>query len=289
MPSSADMHDFPDRRELEAYLTPYLLHSEVHGVTVSGHGVRALSQRLLLSEREVMTGLLERDLWPERFSRCRGAVGAEALIRLLHARIVVAGCGGLGGHVAAMLARAGAGSLVLCDPDVFEESNLNRQNFCTERTLGLPKAEVCRQGVLDIASYMDAEAHVTALDEHTLPPLLRNADAVMDCLDSVARKKMLEQETRRAGVPCIQGAVARNEGLFLCRTGASLPFSHVYPGETAGNQEGAPMNTHVLTVTGTACLMTVLLIRLLCKGKNDSGKLYHLDVAVPELETLVCG
>lgn len=279
--------DFPDRHELEVRLEPYLVKSPVHWTTVSRNGVRSLAQELHLPERSVMIGMLQRDLWPERFSRCRGALSADALTRLLSSRIVVAGCGGLGGHVAALLTRMGAGSLVLCDPDCFEESNLNRQNFCTEKTLGQPKAEVCRDALLDMASYMDVEAHVTTLDENTLPPLLQGADAVMDCLDSIARKKMLERAANIAGIPCVQGAVARNEGLCLCSKGAVLPFSRVYPGEAAGNKEGAPMNTHVLTVTGTACLMAALLVRLICMNRNDRGKLYHLDLAVPELETLI--
>ena len=279
------MEDFPTGRKLDERLSP-LLREKNGERSITAEGVRQLARELQMPERIVMARLLEQDIWPERFSRCRGAFTAEALIRLLSSRILVAGCGGLGGHVTELLARLGTGSLVLCDPDRFEESNLNRQHFCTEKTLGHLKAEACRNGLLEIASYMDIEVHAVALDETNLPTLLQGTDAVMDCLDSIARKKMLEKAAREAGIPCVQGSVSRNEGLALFDQSGKLPFSQVYPGEAAGNNEGAPMNTHALTVAGTACLMVSLLVRRLCQNKNDDGKIFHLDLSVPELEKL---
>lgn len=277
------MHEFPDRPFLDAFLAPYL-RRDGNDVSVTREGIRRLARELHGGEREVMAGLLRRGLWPARFSRSRGALPAEGLARLLETRVLVAGCGGLGGHAAELLARMGVGALTLCDPDRFEESNLNRQRFCTEATLGAFKAEVCRDGILASASYMDVEARVEALDEDNLPGFLAKTDAVMDCLDSLARKSMLEQAARKAGVLCVQAAVARNEGLCLVDDGQAPPFSRVCPGEEAGNREGAPMNAHALTVTGTACLMVALLVRRLCAGKNDAGTLFHLDMSLPELE-----
>ena len=75
------------------------------------------------------------------------------MVRLLQTRVFVLGCGGLGGHVASLLARLGVGGLRLCDSDIFEESNLNRQYFCTESTLGQPKAVATARGLRDMAGY----------------------------------------------------------------------------------------------------------------------------------------
>ena len=55
-------------------------------------------------------------------------------------RAAVIGCGGLGGYAIEMLARAGVGHIRVCDGDVFDETNLNRQLFCTEAMLGEKKA-----------------------------------------------------------------------------------------------------------------------------------------------------
>ncbi len=277
------MKDLPEQ---ENALLPSLLKKTPEGNSVDREGIHRLSLAGRRSERAVMADLLQQDIWPERFSRCRGSLSAASLARLLSTRVLVAGCGGLGGYVAEFLARTGIGTLLLCDPDRFEESNLNRQRFCTEKTLGRFKAESCRDGILDIASYMDVTAHVVALDESTLPGLLAGTDVVMDCLDSLARKKMLEMAAMKAGVPCIHGSVARYEGLALSDRSHRLPFSQIYPDEERGNREGASMHTHAVTVAGTACLMVSLLLRRLCHDKNDDGKLHHLDLSVPELETL---
>lgn len=277
------MNDLPELADLTGISIPELKET-AEGTTVSTAGIRRLARDLHRTERSLMAAFLQQDIWPERFRRCRGSLTAAELSRLLFTRVLIAGCGGLGGHVAELLVRTGTGSLVLCDPDTFEESNLNRQRFCTEKNLGRFKAEACRDGLLDIASYLDIEVRTVALDENSLPGLLTDVDVVMDCLDSIERKKMLELAALKAGIPCVQGAVARNEGIALfdrCQ-----PFSHLYPGGTAGNLEGDPMDTHVLTVAGTACLMVSLLMRRLCQNKDDSGKLFHLDLSVPELETL---
>ena len=91
---------------------------------------------------------------PERFYRNAGVLNSREMARLLESRVFIAGCSVLGGHVAVLLARLGIGALRLCDPDVFEESHLNRQCFCTEQTLSRPKVLACRDGLLGMASYM---------------------------------------------------------------------------------------------------------------------------------------
>ena len=67
-------------------------------------------------------------------------IGEEARARLAAARVGVAGLGGLGSHIAVMLARSGVGALHLVDFDLVDESNLNRQHYFREH-LGRPKTE----------------------------------------------------------------------------------------------------------------------------------------------------
>ena len=102
---------------------------------------------------------------------------------------------------------------MLCDPDIFEESNLNRQRFCTEKTLGHPKVEACRDGLREMASYLEVQALPWELDEDNLPGLLKGTDAVADCLDSLDKKKMLERAARNAGVPYLHGALPGTRAL----------------------------------------------------------------------------
>ena len=66
--------------------------------------------------------------------------------------MAVIGCGGLGGYAIEMLARAGVGHIRVCDGDVFDETNLNRQLLCTEDVLGKSKAEAAADRIKSVKS-----------------------------------------------------------------------------------------------------------------------------------------
>ena len=139
---------FPSAEEVHQLAKPYLSHYDENTLCIKHEGVVFLAQYLALPLKAVLMGLLEKDIWPLRFYRNKGVFTAAQMIHLLSQRVFLAGCGGLGGYVAQLMTRMGVGAFRLCDPDVFEESNINRQCFCTEKTLGQLKVEVCRQNLL---------------------------------------------------------------------------------------------------------------------------------------------
>ena len=252
-------------------------------------GVKAVARAARLSEREAMCALLDAGFWPERFRRSRSVLSAEGLKRLLRARVLVAGCGGLGGHTAALLARSGVGAFVLCDPDIFEESNLNRQMFCTEAALGRSKAETAREGLLGMASHLEVEEHAVAVSEGNLPGLLADCSAVVDGLDSVPKKLMLEEAAARAGLPFVHGSVNREEGFAFIEAAGGRRLASMWPDAKERAKQGdrdfieAP-DTVATSAAGVACLMASLLVRALAEGEVRDSTLLHLDCSVPELE-----
>jgi molybdopterin/thiamine biosynthesis adenylyltransferase len=252
-------------------------------------GVKAVAQATGLAEREAMCSLLDAGFWPERFRRSRSVLSAEGMKRLLRSRVFVAGCGGLGGHAAALLARSGVGSFVLCDSDIFEESNLNRQMFCTEATLGHPKAEVCRESLLGMASHLEVDAHIVALDADNLPALLAGCTAVVDGLDSVPKKLMLEEAAAKAGLPFVHGSVNREEGFAFIEAAGGKRLAGMWPDAKERAEQGdkafteAP-DTVATSAAGIACLMASLLVRGLASGEVKDSALLHFDASVPELE-----
>lgn len=277
----------PDTEALRRTLARQAGSCEGSFVRISG--VKALARDFGLSEREAMCALLDSGFWPERFRRSRSVLSAEGLKRLLRARVFIAGCGGLGGHVAALLARSGVGSFVLCDPDVFDESNLNRQMFCTEAALGRAKAETAREALLAMASHLHIEAHVLAVDAENLPALLAGCSAVVDGLDSLPKKIMLEEAAAQAGLPFVHGSVNREEGFAFIEAAGGRRLAAMWP--EAGNRAAqdnsafteAP-DTVALSAAGVACLMASLLVKALAKGEVRDSALLHLDCSVPELE-----
>lgn len=250
------------------------------GSRLSGAAIANLAQKYGLSLKDVMLGLLDRDIWPERFCRNAGILSAREMRLLLEMRVFMAGCGGLGGAVADMLARTGIGMFRLCDPDVFEETNLNRHLFCTEKTLGRPKASVVGAGLLGIASHLTVEALEIAATEDNLPALLRDMDVAIDCLDSVKAKKMLENAAQKAGIAYLHGAVLAREGLVWLDKPAGRRLERLYPQADNGAE---PIPVLAGTVCGTAALMCSMLVRNAADGEEHSPVL-HLDLSVPEIE-----
>lgn len=252
---------------------------------VSLDGIRLWAAHNALPLRAAMVSLLGANVWPERFRRNFGLFSAAQMARLLHSRVLVLGCGGLGGHVAELLARTGLGGLRLVDDDVFEESNLNRQRFCGERALGLSKALTAREALRDMASHMDVEALQLRADATSLPGLVAGMDLALDCLDDIAAKTALEKAALAAGVPFIHGSVLRDEGFCYANAGPEARLAQLYPeGQSPRQREQARREgVSALAPAAVACLMVRLALRALLEHSADSP-LFHLDLSVPELE-----
>ena len=136
------------------------------------------------------------------FERTRWIFSSEQLMRLIRARVLIAGVGGVGGFVAEALARAGVGKVVLIDHDRVTPSNLNRQLVALHSTLGQLKVEVMKQRMLDIHPLIqvDARAHFLAPDE--MPGLMQEGfDVVVDAIDSLNCKVALLEAAWQAKVP----------------------------------------------------------------------------------------
>lgn len=139
-------------------------------------------------------------------------IGAAGLTRLRAARVLIAGLGGVGGHVAEALGRAGVGRLTLLDHDVVSPSNLNRQLLALHSTLGRPKVEVMAERLRDI----DPTLGLTLIGEFLQPDQAEalvtaaHYDYVADCIDSIACKAALVAACHRHGVPVISALGAGN-------------------------------------------------------------------------------
>ncbi|MBK1650086.1 tRNA threonylcarbamoyladenosine dehydratase [Rhabdochromatium marinum] len=129
-------------------------------------------------------------------------IGPDGCERLARARVLVAGLGGVGGHAAEALARAGIGQLTLVDHDLVAPSNLNRQLVALHSTLGQPKVEVlaARLRAINPSGQFDPIARfITADDIASLQ--LHGFDAVIDAIDSLSSKVALLAACLEAGVP----------------------------------------------------------------------------------------
>ena len=145
---------------------------------------RTIAVRASISPRQVEIAALEGAICPSRYERNMGTIGLAGQIKLLRSCVGVLGCGGLGGYIIEMLARAGVGSLVLIDGDTFSESNLNRQLLCTEEKMGKNKAEAGRDRVQSINSVVEVRACTEYFRDENADALLQGCDLVLDALDN---------------------------------------------------------------------------------------------------------
>jgi len=138
-----------------------------------------------------------------RFSRTESLVGADGLATLQAARVAVFGLGGVGGHCAEALARAGVGSLVLVDFDEVCLTNLNRQLVALGSTIGQPKVELMAARIADI----DPACRVTAVkgfyDAGDRSALDGPLSYVVDAIDSVRQKVDLLATCLERSIPVV--------------------------------------------------------------------------------------
>lgn len=131
-------------------------------------------------------------------------LGEEGVARLRAAHVILFGLGGVGGHVAEALARAGVGQLTLVDADTVAESNLNRQILALRSNLGQPKAQAAAARVRAInpdCRMQPVEMFYLPENADSLP--FDGADYVVDAVDTVTAKLEIITRAQAAGVPVI--------------------------------------------------------------------------------------
>lgn len=217
-----------------------------------------------------------------RYERNVPALSEAECNILLGKRVLVVGCGGLGGHLIDMLARIGVGMLRVVDGDVFEPSNLNRQLLSEVPLLGVSKAKAAAAKVSRINPDISVEAVDSFLTEKNVRRLLLFCDVVLDGLDNIESRRILAKECERAGIPYIYGAVNG----WVAQAAISMPGDHLveklYP-------EGSVLkNKSVLSFTPALCasIQVSLCVKLLTGRQVETGKLYYFDLLNQEYETI---
>ena len=142
-----------------------------------------------------------------RYDRNRKMITRQDNERLSNSKVAVIGCGGLGGYIIEMLARIGIGHLVCIDGDVFDETNWNRQLLSSEVNKGHSKALAAKERVSLINSEVVVEAYDFFLSAENVS-VLKDCHLIVDAVDSVEGKLMLQKIASSLNVPLVYGAIA---------------------------------------------------------------------------------
>lgn len=144
--------------------------------------------------------------YAEAFSRNLGLLSEAEQERVRWARVGVAGLGGVGGSHALSMARLGAGSFHLADPEVFEVANFNRQVGATMDSVGRSKAEVMATSIRGINPGAEVRTFPHGIQPGNIDAFLDGLDVVMDGLEffAIETRRMMHAACRDRGVPVIQ-------------------------------------------------------------------------------------
>lgn len=126
---------------------------------------------------------------------------------LLKSSVCVAGCGGLGGYSIELLARIGIGKITVIDGDIFDETNLNRQLLSKESNIGINKALSAKKRIKQINPEIECTAIETFLNENNAEELINGHDVVIDALDDIPSRFILQSACKKISIPMIHGAV----------------------------------------------------------------------------------
>lgn len=134
-------------------------------------------------------------------------VGEEGQKKLLQAKILVCGAGGLGSTVLANLASVGIGTIGIVDNDSLELSNLNRQYIHKFSSLGKFKVESAKKWINEFNPEIIVKTYQTRLNEKNYLQVVKDYDLIVDCFDSFKSKFLLNKIAIQTKKTLIHGGV----------------------------------------------------------------------------------
>ena len=150
----------------------------------------------------------------ERYSRhlLLPEVGMDGQQKLLDARVLLLGAGGLGSPAALYLAAAGVGTLGIVDNDEVDLSNLQRQVIHSSERIGVPKVDSAEQTITALNPDVNVEKYSLRLGPENIMDVLPGWDIVVDGLDNFPTRYLLNDASVRLGIPVVSAAILGFEG-----------------------------------------------------------------------------
>ena len=257
--------------------------------SVSFDQVKKIANKFQLSSKEIEILALKSNIIPGRYQRNLGVISPSEQVKLLQSKVVIIGAGGLGGTVLELLTRMGVGQLIIADKDLIVDSNLNRQILSNETNLGQNKADVAVRRVKEINSSIEITGHSVFIDSDNVKKIIKGAEVVVDALDNLSARFILQKACRELNIPLVHGAIAGFNGqlttIFPQDKGLELIYGSDKDLPEHGNEVtlGAPTVTPVIIASLEAQEVIKILLK---RGKVFRNKLLYLDIEEGTIEIL---
>lgn len=217
----------------------------------------------------------------ERYKRNYSSISKEEQKILSNTSVAIVGLGGLGGYVLENLVRLGIRNFNLIDKDVFDLSNLNRQILATEKTINNQKAKEAFNRALEIDHRVKAKVFCEKLDENSIK-MLEGVDVVVDCLDSVNTRLILESLCEKMDLSLIHGAIRGYYGQVGISKQGNRIISKIYKENI---REDESLGNLPMTCMITASLQVNLLLKMIFKEDLEHNFVV-IDIKNMEIEKI---
>jgi sulfur-carrier protein adenylyltransferase/sulfurtransferase len=150
----------------------------------------------------------------ERYSRHMlvPEIGIEGQQKLLDAKVLLLGAGGLGSPTALYLAAAGVGTLGIVDDDVVDLSNLQRQVIHTTDRIGTPKVDSAEESIHAINPDVEVVKYPVRIDASNIVEIIKDYDVVVDGVDNFPTRYLLNDATVRLKIPVVSASILGFDG-----------------------------------------------------------------------------
>ena len=246
---SAELHTAPDGRKLPV---------------ISLQTAASIANSQGMSAKEVEITALKQGIIPSRYLRNIGTIGVDGQIKLLQSTAAVVGAGGLGSTVIELLARQGIGHLIIIDNDCFTEQNLNRQLMSTEGNLGEYRVTVAARRVKGINSATTLTTFRERLTGENAQGLLSGARVVIDGLDNLPSRLVVEQTCRQLAIPYVYASIAGFSGQLMTIFSQDVGLSSLY-GASSNTVPEQGIETRIGNPPATVAIIAALQVQEVVK------------------------
>jgi len=221
----------------------------------------------------------------ERYKR-NGIFTNEEMNILKDSKVCIIGSGGLGGYILEMLARVGVGNITIIDGDVFEESNLNRQILATSNNLGNVKVEEAKKRIAEVNPETRVTPIQSYLNSENVSEIITDYNLVIDALDSIDIRLLLQAECEVKNIPLVHGAIAGWYGQVTTIMPGDKTLNRLY-----SNDQNKGVEVEIGNPSFTPALVASLEVSealkvLLKKDEILRNKMLYIDLLNNEFEVL---
>jgi len=231
---------------------------------------------------DVYKEAMKMGIYPCRYLRNLDVISPEEQLALAKSQVAVIGAGGLGGNVILLLARMGIGRMVVVDLDVFEETNLNRQAFCTIKNLGKLKSSEAVYAVAAVNPGVKVIPYEIKLISSNVEQMLAGSDVIVDALDNVPDRLLLQDAAKKLGIPLVHGALAGFEGWVMTIFPGDSGLKNIYGTQEESNNTESPqalLGAPGVTASLIAAMQVMEVIKILLKrGNIIRNRMLHIDL-----------